>query len=93
MMQSVNMTSHRGISSYWLDREGLCTGTLIFGVGMRNEPPTLAGVTHLVEHLLLRMVQPVTVPHGGTVTTDSLQFYASRMSRGSSTRSRPPPRH
>jgi predicted Zn-dependent peptidase len=77
MMQSVNMTSHKGISSYWLDREGLCTGTLIFGVGMRNEPPTLAGITHLVEHLLLRMVQPVTVPHGGTVNTDSLQFYAS----------------
>src|SRR5688572_816744 len=77
MMQSVNMTSYKGISSYWLDREGLCTGTLIFGVGMRNELPTLAGITHLVEHLLLRMVQPVTVPHGGTVNTDSLQFYAS----------------
>jgi predicted Zn-dependent peptidase len=77
MMQSVNLTSHKGISSYWLDRAGLCTGTLIFGVGMRNEPPTLAGITHLVEHLLLRMEQPVTVPHGGMVNTDSLQFYAS----------------
>ncbi|MFE4837577.1 hypothetical protein ACFRAU_23205 [Arthrobacter sp. NPDC056691] len=44
---------------------------------MRDEPPALAGITHLVEHLLLRMVQPVTVLHGGTVTTDSLQFYAS----------------
>ncbi|MFP3463538.1 hypothetical protein R5O87_22090 [Arthrobacter globiformis] len=77
MMQSVKLTSHKGISSYWLDRKGLCTGTLIFGVGMRNEPPTLAGITHLLEHLLLRMVQPVTVPHGGMVNADSLQFYAS----------------
>jgi predicted Zn-dependent peptidase len=77
MMQRVNTTSHNGIASYWLDREGLCTGTLIFGVGMRDEPPTQAGITHLVEHVLLRVVQPVTVVHGGTVTTDSLQFHAS----------------
>ncbi|MGN7253177.1 hypothetical protein [Arthrobacter sp. SAFR-014] len=76
MMQTVNRTSHNGITSFWLDREGLCTGTLIFGVGMRDEPPTQAGITHLVEHVLLRMVQPVTVVHGGTVTADSLQFYA-----------------
>lgn len=76
MMQTVNTTSHNGIPSFWLDREGLCTGTLIFGVGMRDEPPKHAGITHLVEHVLLRMAQPVTVAHGGTVTTDSLQFYA-----------------
>src|SRR5919205_1347019 len=76
MMQSVHTTSHNGITSFWLDRDGLCTGTLIFGVGRRDEPPTLAGITHLVEHVLLRLVQPVTVLHGGTVTTDSLQFYA-----------------
>lgn len=82
MMQSVNMASHNGITSYWLDGEGLCTGTLIFGVGMRDEPPTYAGITHLVEHVLLRKVQPVTVTHGGTVTTDSLQFYASGQPEG-----------
>jgi predicted Zn-dependent peptidase len=76
MMQKVNTTFHEGITSFWLDHEGLCTGTLIFGVGMRDEPPTHAGITHLVEHVLLRLVQPVTVVHGGTVTTDSLQFYA-----------------
>ncbi|MFF2318299.1 hypothetical protein ACFVTE_18780 [Arthrobacter sp. NPDC058097] len=76
MMQTVHWTSHNGITSFWLDRDGLCTGTLIFGVGMRDEPPTLAGITHLIEHVLLRLVQPVTVVHGGTVTTDSLQFYA-----------------
>lgn len=76
MMQRINTSSHNGITSFWLDREGLCTGTLIFGVGMRDEPPTIAGITHLVEHVLLRMAQPATVVHSGTVTTDSLQFYA-----------------
>ncbi|MFC7848647.1 hypothetical protein ACFUTU_09245 [Arthrobacter sp. NPDC057388] len=76
MMQMVHTTFHKGITSFWLDRDGLCTGTLIFGVGMRDEPPMLAGITHLVEHVLLRLVQPVTVLHGGTVTTDSLQLYA-----------------
>ncbi|MFE5839321.1 insulinase family protein [Arthrobacter sp. NPDC056493] len=76
MMQTVHTTSHNRITSFWLDRDGLCTGTLIFGVGMRDEPPTLAGITHLLEHVLLRLVQPVTILHGGTVTTDSLQFYA-----------------
>ena len=85
MMQTVNTSSHNGITSFWLDREGLCTGTLIFGVGMRDEPPTLAGITHLVEHVLLRLVQPATVVHGGTVTTDSLQFYALASSWLSST--------
>ncbi|MFE4541277.1 hypothetical protein [Arthrobacter sp. NPDC056727] len=76
MMQTVHTSSHNGITSLWLDRDGLCTGTLIFGVGMRDEPSALAGITHLVEHVLLRLVQPAAVVHGGTVTTDSLQFYA-----------------
>jgi hypothetical protein len=38
---------------------------------------TLAGITHLVEHAVLRMVQPVTVWHGGTVTMDSVDFHAT----------------
>ena len=77
MMQSVNTTSHNGVQSYWLDCAGLSTGTLVFGVGLRDEPATLAGITHLVEHAVLRMVQPVTLPHGGIVNEDSLEFYAA----------------
>ncbi|WP_307029001.1 hypothetical protein [Arthrobacter globiformis] len=37
---------------------------------------TLAGITHLVEHAVLRLVQPVTLWHGGTVQMDSVEFYA-----------------
>ncbi|MHA7283432.1 peptidase M16 family protein [Arthrobacter sp. TMS2-4] len=76
MLQTVNRDVHRGISSYWLDEAGMCAGTLIFGVGFRNEPVGLAGVTHLVEHLVLRRVHPTTVRHGGVVDTNTTQFHA-----------------
>jgi hypothetical protein len=68
---------HNGIASYSMTGEGICTGTLMFGVGFRNEPATLAGVTHLVEHLVLRMVHPMPMYHGGKVDVDSVEFHAS----------------
>ena len=77
MMQLVNTASHHDIPSYWLDRAGVCTGTLTFAVGCRNEPPTMAGITHLVEHLVLRLAQPVPNIHGGTVKVDSVEFFSS----------------
>lgn len=76
MRQMVTMSSHKGIPSYSVDRGGIFTGSLLFGVGFRNEPVTLAGITHLVEHAVLRMVQPVTLWHGGAVQMDSVEFYA-----------------
>ena len=53
------------IPSYATDRTGLCTGTLIFGVGLRNDPATLAGITHLVEHVVLYMVEHLPLLLGG----------------------------
>ncbi|WP_139023262.1 insulinase family protein [Arthrobacter globiformis] len=76
MRQMVRKSSHKGIPSYSVDRGGIFTGSLLFGVGFRNEPVTLAGITHLVEHAVLRMVQPVTLWHGGAVQMDSVEFYA-----------------
>ena len=76
MRQTVTKSSHKGIPSYSVDRGGIFTGSLIFGVGFRDEPVTLAGITHLVEHAVLRMVQPVTLWHGGAVHMDSVEFYA-----------------
>ncbi|APX03971.1 hypothetical protein BWQ92_21600 [Arthrobacter sp. QXT-31] len=70
-------SSHNGIPTHSVDTGGVSTGTLVFGVGFRNEPVTLAGITHLVEHAILRMVQPVTMSHGGAVQMDSVEFYAS----------------
>jgi hypothetical protein len=77
MMQTVNEADHRGVKSYWLDQQGLCTGTLIFGVGKRDESAALAGITHLIEHIVLRKVQPVTVRHGASVDTNTTEFHAS----------------
>lgn len=76
MRQMVRKSSHKGIPSYSVDRGGIFTGSLMFGVGFRDEPVTLAGITHLIEHAVLRMVQPVTSWHGGTVQMDSVEFYA-----------------
>lgn len=76
MRQMVRKRSHKGIPPYSVDRGGIFTESLIFGVGFRDEPVTLAGMTHLVEHVVLRMVQPVTLWHGGAVQMDSVEFYA-----------------
>lgn len=77
MMQLVSTTSHHGIPSYWSDRAGVCTGKLTFAVGLRDEPPTMAGITHLIEHVVLRLAQPVPNIHGGTVKVDSVEFTSS----------------
>lgn len=77
MMQMVNRTDHNGIESYWLDQPGLCTGTLLFGVGFRDESAALAGITHLIEHVVLRKVKPATVPHGASVNTNTTEFHAA----------------
>jgi len=77
MMNSVTSTTHHGIASYSLNRAGICTATLVFGVGMRDEPAAMAGITHLVEHVLLRMVHPMPLYHGGRVGTDSVEFHAT----------------
>lgn len=78
MLQKVNSSDHNGVPTYWLDGQGgMCIGTLIFRVGLRDEPVTLAGITHLVEHLILRQVEPVTIRNGGRVDTNTLEFHAS----------------
>ena len=77
MTQKVQKGLHHGIPTYSPDGRGPCNGKLHFGVGMRDEPAVLAGITHLAEHLLLRMVQPQTVLHGGTTSSESVEFWAS----------------
>ncbi|CAN5215526.1 hypothetical protein BH09ACT10_BH09ACT10_17620 [soil metagenome] len=77
MLPSVHTFEHQGIPTYWADLPGTCTGTLTFGVGTRDEPVTLAGITHLVEHVVLRTIEPITMRHNGSTDEDSLSFYAS----------------
>lgn len=77
MTQKARAGLHNGIPAYWIDGEGPCLGKLHFGVGMRDEPALQAGISHLIEHLLLRMVQATAVLHGGTTGTDSVEIWAS----------------
>lgn len=77
MFPEVHTTSHRGIPVRWADLPGPLTGTLIFGVGHRDEPAQLMGITHLIEHLAFRMIEPIHVQHDGVVSDESLMFYAT----------------
>ncbi|MGG7463126.1 hypothetical protein [Plantibacter sp. YIM 135347] len=70
-------TAHNGIPMYSIDHPGVCAMSLVFGVGSRDEVPTQAGITHLVEHVLLRLVQPVRIAHGGVVGTNAVEFFAA----------------
>lgn len=76
-MTPVTTAFHNGVTTYSLGREGVITGTLTFGVGMSDETPTLAGITHLLEHVVLRLIQPVPVIHSGVVEPDSIEFFAT----------------
>ena len=77
MTAAVRVSDHNGIRVFQADLDGVCTGTLTFGVGRSDEPATLAGITHLMEHLLLRMIGPLTINSNAHVNTDVLVIYAS----------------
>jgi predicted Zn-dependent peptidase len=53
------------------------TGRLTFGVGKRDETARTAGIAHLVEHLVMRQVTRLPVPHNATTGDDAVHFYAS----------------
>lgn len=76
-MPQVHESAHRGIRIYWTELEGPLTGTLLFGVGMRDEQPHLAGITHLTEHMIFRALGPVIPDHDGTTSANILEFYVT----------------
>lgn len=77
MVTSVSRSTVNGVRVFQADLPGVCYGTLIFGVGMRDELVTLSGITHLMEHLLLRLLEPISIEHGAVVDDNSLTVYAS----------------
>jgi hypothetical protein len=77
MVTSVSHSTANGVRVYQADLPGVCYGTLVFGVGMRDEPVTLSGITHLMEHLLLRLMEPISIEHDAVVDDNSLTVYAS----------------
>ena len=77
MVTSVSCSNINGVRVYQADLPGVCCGTLVFGVGMRDEPVTLSGITHLMEHLLFRLLEPISIEHSAVVSDNSLTVYAS----------------
>lgn len=77
MVTSVSRSNHNGVRVLQADVSGVCCGTLVFGVGKRDEPATLSGITHLMEHLLFRLMEPISIEHSAVVSDNSLTVYAS----------------
>ncbi|WP_138067524.1 peptidase M16 family protein [Cellulomonas rhizosphaerae] len=61
----------------WTEVPGDATSTLAFGVGYRDLTPRTAGLTHLVEHLVMHRVGPVALRHNAESGTSHTSFYAS----------------
>jgi len=69
-------TTHQGIPLVWSDIRTTYTGTLAFAVGMRDEAPRNAGISHLVEHLVMSQVGKVSIMHNAHTEDDRISFWA-----------------
>lgn len=73
----ISESTHHDIDVLERPCNGPLTGTLHLGVGMRDEPTPLLGITHLLEHLIFRRMGEVTVKHNGHTTVDSMSIWAT----------------
>lgn len=76
MAPEIHRTEIDGVPTFWADLPGPYRAQLDFGVGMRDEPPHLMGVTHLVEHLVFRSTGDVLLAHNGGTEVDHTWFSA-----------------
>lgn len=75
--QEYTRAVHHGIPVLTADIPVGFTGRLTLGVGKRDETARTAGISHLVEHLVMRQVTRLPVPHNATTGDDSVEFFAS----------------
>ena len=67
-----------GIPVNWIDAgEPKMSALLTFGVGYRDELPHTVGLSHLVEHLVMRGSANLAIAHNATTDPDCIQFFAS----------------
>jgi len=74
---STHRTTVDGVPARWADLTTDPTTTLAFGVGIRDLDPTTAGITHLVEHLVMRRVGRVRYPVNAESSLGSTSFYVT----------------
>lgn len=70
-------TSIDGVPVLWSDLAHDPTATLTFAVGYRDTGPVTAGITHLVEHLVMRRIGPVDGVANAASGLDMTVFYVS----------------
>lgn len=76
MSPQIHRTEINGVPTVWADLPGPFSAQLAFGVGMRDEPPHLMGVTHLVEHLVFNSAGDLLTSHNGGTELDHTWFSA-----------------
>lgn len=70
------LEEHRELPVVTTDLPLTFTGTLSFGVGQRDESPLTAGISHLVEHLVMARVGQVDIAHNAVTAIDHITFFA-----------------
>src|SRR3954468_22205316 len=75
--RTVHRTERDGVPVLWTDLPVDPTVTLFFGVGHQNMTPATVGITHLVEHLVMRRVGRISTPHNAESGMVSTSFYAT----------------
>ncbi|WP_460369214.1 M16 family metallopeptidase, partial [Actinocorallia lasiicapitis] len=73
----MEITRVAGIATYWAEGGAELTAALIFRVGRADEPPTRAGLTHLVEHLALHSFGGAERHFNGMVDATTTTFVKS----------------
>lgn len=76
-MTPVGRTEVDGVPTFWSERPGPFTATLVFRVGQVDEALPERGVTHLIEHLALSSLGLPHLPHNGMVAGTTTTFVAS----------------
>ena len=74
--QIIHREEHNGIPVMWSDIRSTYSGALLFGIGIQDEPARLAGVTHLIEHLVMSQVGKVLITHNAHTSDIAVAFYA-----------------
>lgn len=75
-LPSLSVVDVDGIPAYWADVRTAFTGTLVFGVGLRDETARTAGLAHLIEHLVMARVGRVNISHNASTSDEAISFYA-----------------
>ena len=77
MSFQITATEVDGVPTFWVDAPGPYTALLSFRVGSADEPASMRGISHLVEHLALGPLGIQDYDHNGSVEPIRTQFVAS----------------